>query len=554
MRLVGFTLALASVFASNALGQAPTINSDGTGAMNALSFVREWAPNYGVARGSYFVVYGTNFSATPVYASLPLKTTLGGVSVNVTVNGTTTPALISFANSTQINAIVPSATPAGTGTFTVTTSAGASAPSPIQVVDGAFGLLTWNYGSGAAKGYDASVDPSNQYILFGCPSCPAVNPGDVLELFGTGLGPVANDGTLVPVTPPAKVYIGGILATVQYSGRSSYEAEDQINVVVPTGVTGCYVDIAVVTGNYASNFATLAVAAKGSRTCSDTTTPLPASILNGIAQNGSFSVGGVSVSKTTSPGIMGIGGGTKDSGSASFFKYTSINTAAFAGAYAFSSIGGCSVWTFSAGATSQSAPEPFQFTSLNAGPDININGPDGAIAMPLQTVSGFNIYSTPSSDTSFIPSSGGSFTFDNGASGGKDIGAFSVLLQMAPPVTWSNMASDSTITRSAGVTVNWTGGDPTTYVTITGLSLGSMGDSVTDFVAGLFTCQAPTSAGTFTVSPAVLLSVPASTTIEGISLSTLSLSNVTSKTFTATGLDYGYASATVEDTTTATYQ
>lgn len=177
MRLLGFTLALAGIFAINALGQAPTINSDGTGAMNALSFVREWAPNYGVARGSYFVVYGTNFSATPVYASLPLKTTLGGVSVNVTVNGTTTPALISFANSTQINAIIPSATPAGTGTFTVTTSAGTSAPSPIQVVDGAFGLLTWNYGSGAAKGYDASVDPSNQYVLFGCPSCPAVNPG-----------------------------------------------------------------------------------------------------------------------------------------------------------------------------------------------------------------------------------------------------------------------------------------------------------------------------------------------------------------------------------------
>ncbi len=190
MKFAGFSLALAGIFASSALGQAPTVNTDGTGVMNALSFERSWAPNYGIARGSYFVVYGTNFASTAAYASLPLQTTLGGVSVSVTVNGTTTQALMSFANSTQINAVLPSAAPAGTGTFTVTTSAGTSDASPIVVVDSAFGLLTWNYGSGAAKGFDASIDASNPYILFGCSTCPAVNPGDILELYGTGLGPV----------------------------------------------------------------------------------------------------------------------------------------------------------------------------------------------------------------------------------------------------------------------------------------------------------------------------------------------------------------------------
>ena len=553
MRFAGFLLALAGIFGGIALGQAPTVNSDGTGVMNALSFEREWAPNYGIARGSYFVVYGTNFSSTPVYASLPLPTKLGGVSINVTVNGTAAQALIDFANSTQINAVLPSATPAGTGTITVTTSAGTSAASPIQVVDSAFGLLTWNYGSGAVKGYDASIDANNPYVLFGCSTCQAVNPGDVLELYGTGLGPVANEGTGVAVSPSAQVYIGGIAATVQYSGRSAYVGEDQINVVVPAGVAGCYVDLAVVTGNFASNFGTLPVAPKGSRTCSDAVTPLSASIINGIAQNGSYTVGGVSVGQTTTPGILGIGGGTTDSGSASFFKYTAINTAAFAGAFAFSSAGGCSVWSFAASESSQAAPQPFQYTSLNAGPDVNITGPDGAIAMPLQTESGFSFYSTPSTDTSFIPASGGSFTFDNG-SGGPDIGAFKVALQMAAPVTWTNMSSISTVTRSSGVTVNWTGGDPSTTVTITGLSIGSIGGSTSNFVGSLFTCQAPTSADTFTVSPAVLLSLPPSTTIEGFSFSSLSLSNVTEQTFKATSLDYGYAEARVENTITVTYQ
>jgi len=553
MKFAGFLLAFGSIFASSALGQAPTVNTDGTGVMNALSFERSWAPNYGIARGSYFVVYGTNFASTAAYAGLPFPTTLGGASVNVTVNGTTTQALMSFANSTQINAVLPSATPAGTGTFTVTTSAGTSAPSPIAVVNSAFGLLTWNYGSGAAKGFDASIDASNPYVLFGCSTCQAVNPGDVLELYGTGLGPVPGDATGVAVTPAAQVYIGGMPASVQYSGRSGYIGEDQINVVVPAGVSGCYVDIAVVTGTFVSNFGTLAAAPKGTRTCSDSVTPVTASILNGITQNGSYTIGDVSVGQVTSPGILGIGGGTTDSGSASFYKYTAINTDAYAGAFAFSSIGSCSVWSFSASATSQSEPTPFLFTTLNAGQDVDITGPDGLIAMPLQTEGSVLSYNTPTGGASFIPASGGSFTFANG-SGGPDIGAFSVTLQMAPPATFSNVASLATITRSNGLTVNWTGGDPNSTVDILGLSIGSVGGSSTDFVAALFTCLAPASAGTFTVSPAVLLSLPPSTSVDGFSFSTLTLSNGASQTFTATGLDYGFATAGVADSITVTYQ
>ena len=203
-------------------------------------------------------------------------------------------------------------------------------------------------------------------------------------------------------------------------------------------------------------------------------------------------------------------------------------------------------------------PQPFQFAFLNAGPDININGPDGLIAMPLNsvTVGGvtFLSYATPSADTSFIPASGGTFAIDNGT-GGPDVGAFKVSLQATTPLVWSNMGSLSTVTRGNGLTVNWTGGDPSTYVTIAGLSFGTVGDSTTDFVVGDFTCQAPTSAGTFTVPPAVLLSLPPSDTIAGISLSSLSVSNITVPvTFTATGLDLGLAQATVQNTITVTYQ
>ena len=173
--------------------------------------------------------------------------------------------------------------------------------------------------------------------------------------------------------------------------------------------------------------------------------------------------------------------------------------------------------------------------------------------MPLQNQGGVLTYNTSPGGASFIPASGGSFTFANG-SGGPDIGAFSVPLQMAPPATFSNVANLATITRSNGLTVNWTGGDPNSTVDILGLSVGSVGGSSTDFVGAVFTCLAPASAGTFTVSPAVLLSLPASASVEGISFSTLTLSNGASQTFTATGLDYGFASAGVANTITVTYQ
>jgi uncharacterized protein (TIGR03437 family) len=551
MKFAGFALALAGIFAGSALGQTPTVG----GLLNNYSFTLPGLPNYGIAEGSIFDIYGTNMaSAATSLQNPPLQSTLNGVTIDVTVNGTTTHPLFYYLSATQIDAVLPSATPVGTGTITVTTSAGTSAPFPITVVQADFGLLTQNNGSGPVGGFNANNNGA--FLSF----TAAANPGEILELWGTGLGPVPDDATLVQVTNPVQVYIGGVLATVQYAGRSSYEGLDQLNVYVPDGVLGCYNSIDVVTGSYVSNFGTVPVAAKGSRTCTDANSPLTSTILDQIAASGNFSLGVVSVSSTTSPGVLGIGGGTTDTGGAVFFKFTSaqFNSGAFASAAKTASIGSCVVSTYSATSIAAIAPELFAFTFLNAGADVNLTGPDGAIAMPLttQAINGttYYIYSTPTSDKSFIPASGGSFSFNNG-SGSPSVGAFTATLQMAAPVTWSNVDSISTVTRANGLTVNWTGGDPSTYVGITGLSIGSVNGSDTDFVVGDFTCQAPVSAGAFTVPSGVLLSLPASATVAGISFSSLSLSNITGPvTFTATGLDLGLAEASVETTLTVTYQ
>jgi len=326
--------------------------------------------------------------------------------------------------------------------------------------------------------------------------------------------------------------------------------------------------VVVQTGNIVSNFATLPVAASG-RTCTDADSPLTASVLDQLTQTGSLNMGLISVNQVTTPGItvegVTAGGGTTDVGVASFEKITSaqIGAGAFAAVLGgYSSIGSCFVDFFNTTSTSStSLPLAFQFTSLNAGPDVNIVGPDGTLAMPLETLSGIDTYTTPAGTAAFIPSSGGTFTFNNGSSGGPDIGAFTTpQIQVAAPVTWSSATTSiSTVTRSNGLTVSWTGGAAGTHVDITGISLEAVNGSATNYLAGFFSCRAATEAGTFTVPPAVLLSLPPSTTItEGgvtISTSILLLSNFAAPvSFTAPKLDVGLVEAGVEDILFVAYQ
>ncbi len=550
MKLAGFTLALTSLFAGHALGQTPNV----TQLANIYSWTLSGLPNYGMARGSIFAVFGTNLSSSTVpLQGGTLQTTLSGVTLNVTVNGTTVQPLLYYLSPTQINAVLPSATPLGTGTLTVTNGSATSAGFPITVLESAFGLLTFNYGSGPLAGFNASNNGA--YLGFSA----AANPGDVLELWGTGLGPVADDAAGGPVSDPAVVFIGGVAVTPQYHGRSSYTGLDQINVQVPTGVTGCYVSVVVQTGNVVSNFATLPIAATG-RTCSDPDNPLTAPVLDQINQKGDLTMGLVTVNQLNNPGIViegkTYGAAITDSGRASFSKITAgqIDGGAFSAMLdGYSSLGSCFVEFFTTTTVSTTTlPLPFQFTSLNAGPQINLVGPDGTIGMPLQISNGIDSYATPSGTAPFIPSSGGSYTFSN-ASGGPDIGAFTTPpIQFAAPVTWSNTSSLSTVTRANGVTVNWTGGDPATHVAITGISLSAVNGSSSQYLAGYFSCRAPTAAGTFTVPPAVLLSLPPSSTVtEGaISIPTgiLLLSNFANAVnFTAPKLDVGLLEAGVED-------
>src|SRR5690606_30020303 len=110
----------------------------------------------------------------------------------------------------------------------------------------------------------------------------AAHPGQVMILWGTGLGPITGGGDVDAGPPPVgnlpvtvDVWVGDKAAAAQYAGRSSgYAAIDQINFVIPAGVTGCYVPVLVVVNGVASNYATIAIADSGAY-CSDFQTFLP---------------------------------------------------------------------------------------------------------------------------------------------------------------------------------------------------------------------------------------------------------------------------------------
>ena len=125
-------------------------------------------------------------------------------------------------------------------------------------------------------------------------------------------------------------------------------------------------------------------------------------------------------------------------------------------------------------------------TTLDAGPALNITGPNGtqqAMELPNPKMIGGTTYSAtlgggiPLPPLPFpIPGltgpkplwlDPGSYTVDNGG-GGNDVGAFTGMITLPTRFAWTNAASDLTVTLASGVDIQWTGGDPNAMVEIQG--------------------------------------------------------------------------------------
>jgi uncharacterized protein (TIGR03437 family) len=503
---------------------------------NNYNSLQPGLPNYGIAQGSIFTLGGTDVLAESTASQgIPLQTSFAGVTITVTVGGVATQAIPYYVSPGQITAILPSKTPVGEGTITVASGEQTSSV-PIHVVQSAFGLLT--------LATVAVVQNSSQggELLS---QANAANPGESLALWGSGLGPVSGDETQYQIPSnltniPIEVDIGGVSATVTYHGRTIYPGLDQVNVIVPPGVSGCYVSVVVIAGGVPSNFATIPVASSG-RICSDPQlTVVTPSQYQGLLGQDNVNVGAISLVKLT-PSNPTTGTAASDSADAALQKFTGQQFTS-AGFLLQPSIGSCIVFN------DAGPPQYFGLISaarLSAGPQINVNGPDGALALIPQEP---GYYAEPGGTSPpIIPLIGGAFTFSNG-SGGPDVGPFTATLSagLTTPLVWTNSSTISAINRANGQLVTWTGGIPGSYVSIYGYSFAhedSPAKNGSDVYTS-FTCSAPVSAGQFAVPSAVLESLLPSGTVLGQGLPPagngyLYVVNGTSQAFSAPGLDLG---------------
>src|ERR1039458_7961250 len=127
-----------------------------TGVYNAASWVPPKLPNSGIAQGAIFTVTGTGLGPSTLQQvqSYPLPTTQGlaGTTIQVTVGAVTGTCIMVYTFATQVAAILPSATPLGTGTLTLSYQGVA-----ITVLAANFGTSTLNEG---ARGPESSPMPS----------------------------------------------------------------------------------------------------------------------------------------------------------------------------------------------------------------------------------------------------------------------------------------------------------------------------------------------------------------------------------------------------------
>ncbi len=511
--------------------QSPIPNS----VQNPASNILPGLPNFGIAQGSIFVVYGAALGPATIVVSpsLPLLPTLSGTSVQVTVGGTTVSAPMIYTLQSQIAAVLPSNTPIGTGTVTVTYN-GVSGTTPVQVVKSNFGISTVN-----ETGAGPAVVTFGDYTLVTATN--SARPGDTLVIWGTGLGPITGSDAAVPTTgdleAPLKVYVGGIEADVVYHGRSGQPGLDQINFVVPKGASGCFVSLVVQTGNVVSNTTSMAIATSGGP-CSDANgLPVPdlqdptntkGAVSFGVINLFQESVSGSFANAPAPPTVIG-------SASATFEKFTPSQLATGATPVSHAaSIGSCLVSTFRQSINNPIPVPSVSATGLDAGPAIEVRPPSGN-PVNLTGLAGASPGFYSGTLTTLSP---GSYRFTNGT-GGADVGAFTATLNFATPATWANQAAitNSGVDRTQPLRVTWTGGDSTSTARIQGSSTVVNGS---DIIGATFACSASVAAGEFTVPTAVLLAMPATGTQAG-SAGTLMLGTASNpQLFTAPGLDVAY--------------
>jgi uncharacterized protein (TIGR03437 family) len=548
-----------------------------------------------IAEGSIFVVKGSNLSPAGLGTngvlsfSFPLPTASNGVSIAFTPasGGSPTDAYLIYlynaGGTNQLAAILPSSLAAGNYNVTVTNSGATSSPFAVAVVKSKPEAITIDsQGDGLAivQNYvSASETDLDLYVkdnLNGETVSPAY-PGQTLIAWATGLGPITSgDNTAAPVLNVAaisnvQVIVGGVTITPVFAGRApGLAGEDQVDFVLPANVpTGCTVSFQISANGVVSAPTYIAIAPNaGSTACVQT--GFTTSQLQGL-QEAQFGIGSSASTLATGffflenfsetvtlPGtgpttaMVGLAGGE-------FLRYTGFQLGSYATSNPYSGINGCYVvplnaTTQTSSSTSGSSASPIlagNAAFLDAGA-LTLTGPSGSNITNLAFTDTSNVYSLLISDQIpglTIPGMqnngtviGGQYTLKGG--GGKDVGPFTANVTLASPLTVTG-GLPGTINRSAGLTLDWTGGNSSDEVIVVGLaattSTNTTASGATYTETGAeFLCAATAGQGGITIPSSItqqLAAVNPTVTTSGStgvsSLEVFSLPSGANGTFTA---------------------
>lgn len=502
-------LILTSLCAVAAVAQ-PSIG----GIVNAASYAQAPVGNNIVAEGAIFVIFGTGMGPSTLVApsSLPLPTSLpdaNGTSVSVSSGGQKIAAYMVYSSAGQVAAIMPSNTPAGPASVTVTFNGKTSAPSKILVAKSALGVFTRNsQGNGPAiaqiarSATDVSVNALTN----------SAQGGDTMVIYGTGLGAISGADNVPPGVVPAgsnvSVNIAGTVIPATYAGRSpDFPGLDQINFQLPANIaTGCYIPAEITASGQPSNQFYLSLGA-GSKTCvhplglmQDALARLDA---GGTANIGHFLMLRAVVSILSPEGVGGVFD-TVDANGA--FQLTNSILFAFGGYNYPVASGSCAVLDTLAAAPGFNVPDfsTVGGKELNAGASLALAGSVGSPYGILHTDTGGYL------TVLFGTLGPGAWTVSG--SGGSDVGPFSAKITL-PTNLESPVATTAVAIPRDAFTITWTGGNlnAQSLVTISGTSIVINPTDPSKSRGKQFFCNAPASAGKFVVPASVMSQLPSST-------------------------------------------
>jgi uncharacterized protein (TIGR03437 family) len=459
MASIRFLLVLAA-FVPSAWCQKPVIFPGGVvnAASYAVTTTTLFSPAYPFAErlsaGSIATIFGANLaSATETASTIPLPTQLAGTSVSVSGF----PAPLFYVSPGQINFQLPWHYPELTlGQWTgivVTTAAGSSDTYPLAL-NGGEGIFTMD-SSGCGQGAVLNVSADGS-VSINSPSNSA-SPGSYISIYGTGQGVVNNpppDGTPALSNPPSTTaLLSGFFLDFEWSSpktAGSYWAGlapgligvDQFNFQIPeTAREGCAVPLQVFGFYGISQPVTVAIHKRGGQ-CVDPP---------------SAGYGQITWEKTTTTYPPGGGSATQS-------DTLTVSLQASPGKQAPVTVFDGPIAT-GRDPFGPACPVP-GYRSLDAG-DISIQGPGfGPVPAAIGVlkegpVSGLKIYSAALPAGTIRPGA-----FQVSASGGADAGAFQSTVQIGPGINITTPLAGITVSQQQPFTVNWTGGDPNSWVTV----------------------------------------------------------------------------------------